>query len=62
MSEANLGTWRSIGEIVNEIVRLQTELRKSGIPADDPCDREAFDTLARIERRILKTGINHDPE
>jgi hypothetical protein len=54
----NKTTWRSINAIVDEIVRLRTNLHRAGIDADDQDDRdEVLDTLARIERKIKANGI-----
>jgi len=44
-------------------VRLQTEIRQAGGEVvHDASDREAFDTLARVERKILAKGIKKDGE
>lgn len=54
----NEKTWRSIGEIVNEIIRTETEIRQSGGEViRDPGDQEAFEILSRIERKILAKGL-----
>lgn len=40
----------NVSAIVDEIARLQKSL---GFKIGDPADREAFDTVSRIERKAL---------
>ena len=54
MKDNNQKAWDKIDAILDEIARLQSEI---GVPVHDPADREAFDTVARIERKILRKGV-----
>ena len=49
----NEKTWLKLGDIVDDIVRLQTEVQgKLDMSVFEPDDREAFDILERIEHKI----------
>jgi hypothetical protein len=42
--------WREIDAIMGEIEDLH---KKLGFPVNQPSDREPFDILSRVERRLL---------
>lgn len=44
---------REISAIVDEILSLTRALAVKGIDARDPSDRQAYDIVCRIERRIM---------
>ena len=55
---ANEKTWLKLGDIVNDIVRQQSEIQgKLGMSVFEPNDREAFDILERIEQKIKASGV-----
>ena len=54
----NQKTWLKLGDIVDQIVATQAEMMAAGNEViHDPDDREAFEILSRIERKILAKGI-----
>jgi len=58
----NEKTWRKLGDIVDGIMQLQAEVRASGGKlVRDPDDREVYDILERIERKILAKGVKRAP-
>lgn len=53
MVSADLDVRRlEISAIVNDIATITRDLRAKGIDARDPGDREAYDIISRIERRL----------